>query len=146
MYIIFPLYPYSHKISRAIIKEPKIYFYDSALVFDEGARFENAVAVGLLSAAHYKTDTTGKTVRIGFLKTKEQKEVDFVIVNEKNEPVHLVETKLADANVSKQLIYFSEKYSIPATQVVYTLKTNFVHTTTGVNVVDGITFLSALSV
>ncbi|MDR9454058.1 MAG: AAA family ATPase, partial [Wenzhouxiangella sp.] len=43
LHIVFIIRPYHHNIARAILKEPKVYFYDTGLVLgDQGARFENA--------------------------------------------------------------------------------------------------------
>jgi len=38
LYIIFLIKPYTRKISRAILKEPKHYFYDTTFVGKQGAK------------------------------------------------------------------------------------------------------------
>jgi hypothetical protein len=54
LYIIFRVTPFSKNIARSILKEPKIYFFDTGLVQgDEGVQFENLVALCLLKHAYY---------------------------------------------------------------------------------------------
>ena len=118
LYIVFKVKPYSKNIARAITKEPKIYFYDSGLVVgDDGAIFENMMAVSLLKHVHALYDCEGQEYALNFLKTKEGKEVDFSIAKD-GEIDTLVEAKFADSNISKNLIYFCEKYDLRGVQVV----------------------------
>lgn len=50
--VVFTVRPYHHNIARAILKEPRVYFFDTGLVVgDEGAGFENACAAMLLKHA-----------------------------------------------------------------------------------------------
>ncbi len=123
IYVIFIVKPYTFKISRSILKEPKIYFFDYALVTDIGARFENFIAFSLYKMIKLKNDIHGTSYSLGFLKTKEKKEVDFAIANNQNDLVEIIEAKVSDENISKTLEYFQEKYKVNATQVVYNLKT-----------------------
>ncbi len=123
IYVIFIVKPYTFKISRSILKEPKIYFFDYALVTDIGARFENFIAFSLYKKIKLKNDIHGTSYSLGFLKTKEKKEVDFAIANNQNDLVEIIEAKVSDENISKTLEYFQEKYKVNATQVVYNLKT-----------------------
>ena len=54
LYILFVITPYSRNIGRSLLKQPKIYFYDTGFVKeDAGARFENAVACALLKHLHF---------------------------------------------------------------------------------------------
>jgi len=49
LFIIFRVTPYHRNIARSLLKEPKIYFYDTGMVKgDEGLKFENMAAVCLL--------------------------------------------------------------------------------------------------
>ena len=44
--VIFPIRPFHANVARAILREPKVYFYDSGYVKgDEGVRLENTCAV-----------------------------------------------------------------------------------------------------
>lgn len=57
LYVVFQVTPYSKNIARSLLKEPKIYFYDTGLVVgDTDAKFENFMAVSLLKHAYAKTD------------------------------------------------------------------------------------------
>ncbi len=123
LYIIFIIRPYTHKISRSILKEPKIYFFDYGVVTDIGARFENFVALALYKHTVLKSDTTGNSYSLGFLKTKEMKEVDFALYDEKNNLIEIIEAKVSDSSALKTLEYFGDKYNVKATQVVYNLTT-----------------------
>ena len=123
LYIVFKVTPYSKKIARSILKEPKVYFYDNGLVVgDEGIRFENFVASSLLKNVLGRNDYLGKSERLHYLRTKEGREADFVLVSNDSEVVEIVEAKLSDSDLSKNLKYFSDKYNLPATQVVKNLK------------------------
>ena len=49
LYVIFRVTPFHRNIARALLKEPKFYFYDNAMVqVDEGLKLENLVACALL--------------------------------------------------------------------------------------------------
>ena len=78
LYILFTVTPYSRNIARSLLKQPKIYFYDTGFVKeDEGARFENAVACALLKRLHFLEDTAGEKCALYYLRDKEKREVDF---------------------------------------------------------------------
>ena len=123
IYIIFIIKPYTHKISRSILKEPKIYFFDYALIDDIGAKFENFIALALYKHIKLKNDLTGASLSLGFLKTKEKKEIDFALADSQNNLIEIIESKVSDEKVSKALEYFLERYKVLGTQIVYNLKT-----------------------
>ena len=115
--------PYSKKISRAISKRPKIYFYDYAFVPDQAARLENLVALELLKHLFILQDQKAINKSLHYLRDKEGREVDFVISNEAGELEKLIEVKTSGNVLNKPLKYFSEKYSVPAFQLVLNLQT-----------------------
>ncbi len=122
LYIVFSLTPYTKKIARSILKEPKIYFYDTGMVKgDKGALFENMVALSLLKHTVGKTERFGIKEELKYIRTKEKKEVDFCII-EDGAISQLIETKYADPVISATLIKFSETLQVPATQIVFDLK------------------------
>lgn len=122
LFIVFRVSPYSKNIARSILKEPKVYFFDNGLVLgDDGAKFENFVAVSLLKHVFGKADYTGKAYDLKYLRTKEKKEVDFVLL-ENNEASELIETKLSDGVLSANLKHFSDKYNLKGIQIVKDLK------------------------
>ncbi len=121
LYIIFRVTPFSKNIARSILKEPKIYFFDTGLVKgDHGAQFENFSATCLVKHIYMKRDYEAKNYRLHYLRTKDKQEVDFALTcDDKIEQI--IETKFADGEVNKALIYFHDKYHLPAKQVVHEL-------------------------
>ncbi len=100
LYVIFVLTPYSRNIARSLLKQPKIYFYDTGFVKeDPGARFENTVACALLKRLHFLEDTKGEKCSLHYLRDKEKREVDFVVIRE-GKPEFLIETKLSNPDIS----------------------------------------------
>lgn len=122
LYIVFSVRPFTKKIHRSILKEPKIYFYDTGLVKgDEGVIFENMVAVSLLKHVNAVTDEKGKNMTLATIRNKDRKEVDFVLAQD-DVAVEIIEVKLKDSSVSPSLLYFSEKNKIKGVQIVRDLK------------------------
>mgnify|MGYP000341707217 CR=1 FL=1 len=107
-YAVFRVIPYHHNIARSLLKEPKVYFYDAVRVCDPGARLENLVACALLKRLHFLEDTQGCLTKLHYLRTKEGKEVDFLVVID-DRPVAAIEVKTSDDPISKSLIYFQKK-------------------------------------
>src|SRR3990167_984817 len=123
LYIIFRVKPYHHKIARSLLKEPKYYFYDFAQVEnDNGARLENLVACALLKELQLIEDIKGDSTALHFLRTKDGKEVDFlVVINQK--PLYMIEVKWSDSNPSSAFSYFQSSCGdIPCIQLVRELK------------------------
>ncbi|OGT56656.1 MAG: ATPase [Gammaproteobacteria bacterium RIFCSPHIGHO2_12_FULL_42_10] len=108
LYIIFRVTPFHKNIARSLLKEPKYYFYDHAYVDeDKGARLENLVACALLKELQLIEDTQGIRTNLHYLRTKEGKELDFLIFQE-NKPSHLIEIKWSDDAPGRGFGYFSE--------------------------------------
>jgi predicted AAA+ superfamily ATPase len=123
LYVIFVVPPYSKNLARAILREPKIYFYDNGRVKkDEGARFENLIANALLRKLHLGQDLRGEKSQLFYVKDKEKREVDFLTVID-NKIIDLVEVKLSDENLSNNLNYYNERLKpMKPVQVIYNLK------------------------
>jgi predicted AAA+ superfamily ATPase len=123
MYLVFAVRPYTRSLPRAILKPPKVYFFDNADVLgDEGARFENLVATHLLKKIHFIEDHEGYRCELRYLRDKEGREVDFVILKE-GKIEELVEVKYSDKNISRSLKYYAERLNpSKATQIVANLK------------------------
>ncbi len=121
--IIFFVRPFHANIARSILKEPKVYFYDTGYVSgDEGIRLENTVAVCLLKHLQYINDTTGKELSLGYLRTKEGKECDFALYDKKKLET-MIEVKLSDNTLSPGLVYFKIKFpDTKAVQLVHNLR------------------------
>lgn len=142
LFIVFRVTPFSRNISRSLLKEPKIYFFDVGLVKnDPGTRFENLVALCLYKNVLAKVDNLAENYTLHYLQTKEKKEVDFGLVKD-GQINQIIEAKNADATIHPSLRYFHEKYGYRATQVVKELKREYVDN--GIEVVDGLRFLSDL--
>ncbi len=119
LYIVFSVRTFSKNIKRSILKESKIYFYDTGLVVgDAGILLENFVALSLLKHTELGNDLHGTSSRVMYLRTKEGKETDFVLVDSDHRPQHMIEVKYSDTTVNKNLIYFKDRYEIPAIQLV----------------------------
>lgn len=123
LFVIFVVYPYTKNVLDAVKKEPKIYFYDIGQVTaDEGFKIENVVALHLLKRNQFLEDTEGKKIRLGYLRDKKKREIDFVI-EENSKLTHLIEVKKSDDNFNPHLNYFSEKLKPKlAVQLVLELK------------------------
>ncbi len=145
LYIIFQITPYSKMISRSILKQPKIYFYDTGMVKgDMGKKFENLVAISLKKYMYTLIDQRGENVGIHYLRTKDGKEIDFVFVRDR-EIVRMLEVKYNDAHIDRNVIYFSDKYSLPASQIVMNLKRER-KINDRIELREGKEFLSSLSI
>jgi len=75
------------------------------VIGDEGIRLENLVAVSLLKYLNWIEDSKGQRCRLYTLRTKEGKEVDFVLVVDEN-PELIIEVKQTETSVSQSLHYF----------------------------------------
>ena len=124
MYLVFKVPVYTVKIARSLQKPFRIYFYDNADVDgDDGARFENLVATHLLKILHYLEDSEGYRCELFYIRDKDGREVDFCVVID-GKVAELIEAKLNDSNISKSLIYFSERLNpLKSTQVLYSAVT-----------------------
>lgn len=142
LFIVFRVTPYSKNIARSLLKEPKIYFFDTALIIgDEGTQFENFVALSLLKDIYAQTDYLAKERTLHYLRTKDGIEVDFAIANE-DSIESIIEVKLSDSSLSKSLEYFKEKYNYPAIQIVKYLRNERIQD--GVQILKAESFLSQL--
>ena len=122
LYIVFRVTPYSNNIARSLLKEPKIYFFDTGLVKgSEGIIFENFVAGCLLKHVMGKIDYYAEPYSLNYLQTKDRQEVDFALIKE-GLIEQLIEVKLTNSTLSQGLRYFQEKYNHPAIQIVKDLK------------------------
>ncbi|MFH1288439.1 MAG: ATP-binding protein [bacterium] len=117
VYLIFSLMPWSKNIVKAIKKEEKIYFFDWTMIDDEGARFENAVAVSLFRLISRWNELGLGDFELRYIRNQQGHEVDFLIVKNQK-PFVLFEAKNSDTNIAKSGIYFSEHLKIPYYQLV----------------------------
>lgn len=119
-YLCFRVPPYSKNIKRALIKSAKWYLYDWTRIKDEGKRFENYVAVELLSMINLMEEESGIPHRIFYIKDKEKKETDFLILRE-NSPWMLIEAKLKEKEIDRH--HFDHSRSLGDIPLVQICKT-----------------------
>ena len=125
LYIVFRIYPYHHSITRSLKKQPKLYFFDTGLIKgDPGVKLENCVALSLYRENCLKEDQDGKKRELGYLKTKEGREVDFLLL-EDQVPKTMIEVKASKSSLSNNLKYFHERYQIPGIQLVGDLRLEY---------------------
>ena len=109
LYYLFPVRPWYRNVARALRKEPKYYLWDWSALDNDGARLENLVASALLKAVHFWSDTGMGDYALHYIRDKEKREVDFLVVRD-NSPWFLVEVKkAAGARLSKDLFRFQEQ-------------------------------------
>jgi len=117
-YYLFRIRPFSGSLARTLKKETKAYLLDWVEVADEGFRFENMTAVHLHKAARTWRATGAGDIRLHYVRDKEKREVDFLLV-EKKRPVCLVECKLSQVELAPALLYFQDALKVPvAVQLV----------------------------
>jgi predicted AAA+ superfamily ATPase len=100
LYYLFEIKPYLRSIPRSLRREGKVYLWDYSAVADEAARFENLVASHLLKTCHYWTDTGEGDFELFFLRDKDKREIDFLIVRD-GKPWLPVEVKRSDGAPSE---------------------------------------------
>ncbi len=123
MYLVFAVRPFTKSLPRAVLKPPKVYFFDNGDVFgDEGARFENLVATSLIKRLHFLEDREGYRYELRYIRDKEGREVDFAVLKDGNLE-ELIEAKYSDENISRSLLYYAERLRpIRATQIVASIR------------------------
>ena len=144
LYYCFRISPYHEKLSRGLKKEQKLYLWNWTEVTDPAARFENMVASHLLKSIHYWNDIGAGTFELCFARTKEKKEIDFVILSDRK-PAVLIEVKEFDLEPSQNFELFGKKpgAAVPRIQIVRSPKVDRI--VRGVRIVSAEKFLAALS-
>jgi predicted AAA+ superfamily ATPase len=118
LYYIFRIRPYSSRSFKGLRKMPKAYLWDTSLVTDEGARFENLVALHLLKFCHYLEDHQGYRTELLYLRDTVGREVDFLVTCQRK-PWFLVEAKVGEEKIENSIRAFRDQLKVPfAYQVV----------------------------
>jgi hypothetical protein len=105
LHLGFVVRPWFKNVARALRKEPKWYLYDWSGIADPGQRAETFIACHLLKAVHAWTDLGMGTFDLHYVRDKEKREVDFLIVRD-DEPWVLAEVKTSRAPPSPALEHF----------------------------------------
>jgi predicted AAA+ superfamily ATPase len=112
LHVGFLVRPWFRNVSSALRKEPKWFLRDWSGIADEGKRFETMVACHLLKAVEAWTDLGYGTFDLRYLRDKQKREVDFLVVRDAK-PWFLVEAKTADTTISKSLRHFQQQTGAP---------------------------------
>lgn len=112
LHLGFTVKPWFKNVSRSLRKEPKWYLRDWAAIKDVGQRAETFVACHLLKAVDGWNDLGLGTFDLGYLRDKEKREVDFLVVRD-GEPWFLAEAKHRDESLSSSLKRFQEQVDAP---------------------------------
>lgn len=113
LYFCFSIQPWSKNIARSLIKEPKVYLWNWALIEDLGAKLENFIASHLYKAVQFWTDQGFGEYGLYYLRDKDKREVDFLVTKD-HKPWFLVEVKASGhQGISKWLHYYQEKLKVP---------------------------------
>jgi len=142
----FLVRPWFKNVAKALRKEPKWFLRDWCGLADEGARAETLVACHLLKAVEAWTDLGFGEFELRYLRDKQKREVDFLVVKDQN-PWFLVEVKASDTRLSHSLAHFQGQTAAPhAFQVVLNLPYEEADcfSLTRPTVVPALTFLSQL--
>lgn len=115
--LVFRISSWTHKISRAITKEKKLYVYDYAGIHSPAAKFENMAALELWRAISNWNNLGLGRFSLHYLRNREKEEVDFLLANN-NKPIFLIETKLSDEVPAKSLRKFQNILNVPAIQLI----------------------------
>lgn len=144
LYHSFAIRPYFLKVQRALTASVKLYFYDILQVRSEAARRENLVALHLLKACHYWTDLAMGEFDLRYLRTRDGKEVDFVVVRDRK-PWMLVECKSGETAPVATLVQLGRQLGTARNlQVVFRRGHDRVFSESGVRVLDADRFLAGL--
>jgi predicted AAA+ superfamily ATPase len=114
LYHCFLVLPYAKRVVRAIRSAPKLYLFDILRIpaARESARLENLTALHLLKACHFWTDAAHGEFELRFVRDKEQREVDFLVLRD-GRPWLLVECKSDDIAPSPALDHFRRQVGAP---------------------------------
>lgn len=108
LHIGFLVRPWFKNVAKSLRKEPKWYMRDWSICTDPGVRAETFVACHLLKAVEGWTDLGLGDFDLRYLRDKDKREVDFLVVRDKK-PWFLVEVKAGDPTLSPSLRYFQEQ-------------------------------------
>ena len=105
LYFGFEVRPWFKNVENSLRKTPKWYMRDWSQIEDEGKRAETLVACHLLKAVEGWTDMGYGQFSLGYLRDKQRREVDFVVVKD-DRPWFLVEVKKHDERLSPNLAHY----------------------------------------
>ena len=101
------------------------------------------MAVHLKKWVEFEVDTKGRDLELRYLRDVQGREVDFVIV-ENRQPIQFIECKWADDDIHPALRYASERFPKADFWQITAVGTKDFRTTGGIRVCPAITFLKEL--
>ncbi|MFH0962724.1 MAG: AAA family ATPase [Planctomycetota bacterium] len=118
LHLGFLVRPWFRSVSRSLRKEPKWFLRDWAAIEDPGDKAETFVGCHLLKAVEGWSDMGLGRFELGYLRDKEKREVDFLVVRD-GKPWFLVEVKQSEGAIGGALTYYQGQVRAPfAFQVV----------------------------
>ncbi len=118
LHLGFLIKPWFKNVSRSLRKEPKWFLRDWADIEDTGDKAETFIGCHLLKAVDGWNDMGFGKFQLAYLRDKQQREVDFVVVRD-GKPWFLVEVKQQDEVIGNSLKHFQNQTKAPfAFQVV----------------------------
>jgi predicted AAA+ superfamily ATPase len=108
----FLVRPWYKNVTRSLRKEPKWYLRDWSAVEDARKRAETFVACHLLKAVDGWNDMGLGQFQLGYLRDKEGREVDFVVVRD-GAPWFLVEVKHGQSPIGPGLAHYQGQTGAP---------------------------------
>lgn len=118
LHLGFLLRPWFKNVSRSLRKEPRWFLRDWSTIEKPGAKAETFVGCHLLKAVEGWTDMGLGEFDLGYLRDKEKREVDFVVIRD-GKPWFLIEVKHRGESISGALAFYQEQLQAPfAFQVV----------------------------
>ncbi|NOX99250.1 MAG: DUF4143 domain-containing protein, partial [Verrucomicrobia bacterium] len=114
----FLIRPWFKNVARSLRKEPKWFLRDWADIENPGDKAETFIACHLLKAVEGWNDMGFGKFQLAYLRDKEQREVDFIVIKD-DKPWFLVEVKKRETSISPSLITYQKQTHSPfAFQVV----------------------------
>lgn len=103
LYILFPVSPWTKKVSRGLKKEKKWYFLDWYYAPKGAGRMENMMATYLHRTCLALTDMGYGSYRLNYVRTLDKKEVDFIVTRDR-QPILAVEVKSSETAMHRPLL------------------------------------------
>jgi len=130
-YIVYLLKPHSNNFKKTVVKRPKVYFYDTALVCSllsihnalqlqshptRGALFENMVVTELVK----QRLNAGKAVNLFYWRDKAGHEIDLIIDNAgKLLPIEIKSGKSINSDFFKNIDYWCGLSGVVSSNLLY---------------------------
>ena len=141
LYYLFELRPFAGKLARTLRREAEVYLFDHTMITDEGARFENLVALHFRKLVDHWNDRGDGDFALWYVRDKERREVDL-LVTEQRRPWLLAETTVSVTSVSPALRYFQKQFAVPhAIQIV---RSGRYHRSDGIGVIPAAAALALI--